>query len=353
MSTGSSSRLRAAVVGCGVIAYEHLGFLESSPLAEIVGVCDTSAASARFAAERYGAAAWFTSYDDMLAAARPDVLHVLVPPHVHGAVTRAGLAAGCHVLCEKPLAASLAELTSLIDAARAADRRLMESQNLLFNEPIIDIHNAIARGDLGEVREIDILMSLDLVGGRFGDPNLSGPGVVLPGGAVHDFLPHFAYLFLHFAGCSVDGVDGRLWNASGNERVGFDQLDALVFAGRVRGRIRSASDLQPSAFRITVRGTKASIETDLYNPYRRVEGGRNIGKRVAVEHVASGLRLAWSGYTNLFDKVRQHGAYHGMPRMLDAFYRCIIDGQPQPVSFDHMTASAALVDRLVALGGRS
>ncbi len=351
--SSSPSRLRAAIVGCGVIAYEHLGFLESSPLVDLVGVCDTSAASARFAAERYGAAAWFTSYDEMLAVAKPDVLHVLVPPHVHEAVTRAGLAAGCHVLCEKPLAATERELRSLIDAARAADRRLMESQNLLFNEPIVELREAIARGQLGEVREVDILMSLDLVGGRFGDPNLTGPGVVLPGGAVHDFLPHFAYLFLHLGGQPVDRVTGRLWNGSGNERVGFDQLDALVFAADVRGRIRCASDLQPAAFRVIVRGADASIETDLYNPYRRVEGGRNVGKRVAVEHVASGFRLALSGYTNLFDKVRQHGTYHGMPRMLDAFYRRIADGAPQPVSFDEMTASAALVDQLVALGAPS
>jgi predicted dehydrogenase len=342
--------VRVGVVGCGAIAYEHLAFLGRSPLVNLVGVCDTSPAAARYAQHTYGAAEAFGDLTEMLARAQLDVLHVLTPPHTHEALSTQAIDAECHVLCEKPAFPTAAVLDRMLEAAAEAGRRLMESHNLLWNDEVVDTHASVSAGALGDVREVDISLSLDLAGGRFGDLNLSGPGVQLPGGAVHDFLPHLSYLFLQFAPGPVTDVMGRLRNLSGNGRVGFDHLDALVNAGQVRGRLKVASDLQPAAFRLVVRGTKASIETDLYNPYSRREGGANIGKRVSVEHITSGLRLAWSGLTNLSDKVMQHGAYHGLPRMLESFYRSLIDGSPQPVSPSAMRAAAALTDQLVALG---
>jgi predicted dehydrogenase len=341
--------VRVVVVGCGAIAYEHLAFLGRSPLVELVGVCDTSPAAARYAQHTYGAAEGFVDVATMLATARPDVVHVLTPPHTHEPISVQALDAGCHVVCEKPAFPTAAVLDRILNIAEAAGRRLMESHNLLWNDQVLDIDRSIAAGDLGSVREVDLSLSLDLVASRFGDLNLSGPGVVLPGGAVHDFLPHLSYLLLHFADAPVHDVVGRLQNLSGNPRIGFDHLDALVVAGDVRGRLKVASDLQPSAFRVIVRGTDASIESDLYNPYTRREGGANIGKRVALEHLTSGLRLAWSGVSNLGDKVMQHGAYHGLPRMLESFYRALADDTPQPVSPQAMRAAATLTDRLVAL----
>lgn len=344
--------LRAAVIGCGAISAEHLTHLGAAPDVELVGVCDASAASARFAQERYGARAAFTDAATMLAETTPDVVHVLTPPHTHIALVEQCLAAGAHVVCEKPMTATAADTAALLDRAAAAGRTLVESRNLLWNDPILAIDGLVAAGRLGEVREVDVLMSLDLTGGRFGDVNLSGPGVVLPGGAVHDFLPHLAYLFLHFAGegAALGRVAGVLANASGNPRVGYDRLDALVEAGACRGRLRVASDLKPDVFRVAVRGTKGGVETDLYNPFLRVEGGANVGKRAPIEQVLSGTRLAVAGFTNFRDKVLQHGTYHGMPRMLDAVYTAIADGAAAPITPAQLIATAHLVDRLVALG---
>lgn len=358
MSTpGMAHRHRVAIIGCGAIAYEHLGFLGNSPMIDLVAVCDTSPASADFAKNRFGATSAYTDSAAMLAEVRPDVVHVLTPPHTHQPLVEQSLAAGAHVICEKPAASDLATLEQMIERAQADGLRLMESQNARYNDPVQRALAIRDQGMLGEVREIDVMMAVDFIAGRFGDLNLSGPGVHLPGGAVHDFLPHLAYLFLALAGIPDPDhgpnpditVAGRLRNASGNARVGFDELDALVFAGPIRGRLRVARDLSPDAFRIVVRGTDASFESDIYNPYERIEGGKNVGKRIALEHALSGARLAWSGVTNLRDKVNRHGAHHGLGRMLEDFYQTLSDGRPQPISFEAMRASARLVDQLVAL----
>lgn len=342
-------RLRAAVIGCGAIASEHLAYLAHSPWVELVAVCDSSPITAAFAKDRFGASRAFTDASTMLQDAQPDVVHVLTPPQTHDSLVRMSLDSGADVICEKPMTGSAAKTEALLAEAKKRGRILVESRNLLFNDATQAIDRLVADGKLGWVREVDVLLSLDLTAGPFGDLNLAGPGVALPGGAVHDFLPHLAYLFLHFCSARVDHVAGFLENRSGNARVGYDHLDALIEAGEARGRIRIASDLAPPAFRLIVRGTERSAETDFYNPFLRVEGGLNVGKRAPLEQLGSGLKLARAGVRNFLDKVRQHGPYHGMPRMLDAVYRSLSTNGPSPIEVDDMIATARLVDRIVAL----
>ena len=74
--------LRAAIIGCGAIATQHLEFLAATPQATLVGVCDLSPATAGYTPRRY-ATEPFTDASAMLATARPDVVHVLTPPSSH------------------------------------------------------------------------------------------------------------------------------------------------------------------------------------------------------------------------------------------------------------------------------
>lgn len=343
--------LKAAVIGCGAIAYEHLPFLAQSPLCRLVAVCDRSEALALAAAERFGAEASFVDAQTMLATAKPDVVHVLTPPHTHVALVMAALAAGAHVICEKPLAGTEEETVALLQAARRAKRVLQESRNLLYNDPVLKIRDLVSGGQLGQVVECDILLSLNFLEGPFGDTNLSGPAVRLPGGAIHDFLPHLAYLFQVLTGESeVSSVCGKLENRSGNSRAKFDFLDALVEAGKVRGRLKIATDTAPAAFRIALRGTAATVETELYNPYFFWEGAPNTGKRAPVGRMTAGVRMIGNGLSGLRDKIMQHGTMHGLPRMLEDIYTALRHGAAPPFSEEDMLATARLTDRLIALG---
>ena len=348
-------RFKAAVIGCGTIAYEHLPYLSTSALVDLVAVCDRSRVSADFVRQRFNAKHTFTDHADMLAEAKPDVVHILTPPHTHVAIARDCLDASAHVICEKPMAGTAAETSDLLSYAAERQRLLVESRNYLFNDSVIDIRQIIDSGELGEILEIDLLLSLNFVAGPFGDLNLAGPGVDLPAGAVHDFLPHLAYLFLIFARHSgdVQDVQGRLSNLSGNTRAAFDHLDALVVAGRTRGRIRITSDVGPDSFRVYVRGSESSLESDLFNPFLRIDGPPNVGKRSSLGQMRNGLSLFRAGFKNLRNKVMQHGTYHGMPRMLDAIYRSLATGSPAPFKPQEMIDTARLGDRLVALKAKA
>src|SRR3954452_11288917 len=106
--------VRVGLVGCGRIAQvAHLPAMEKTDAVRLVAVCDPSAAVAAAVARRYGVPASYTDHAALLAD--PDIEAVLVtaPDRFHHAIATAALAAGRHVLVEKPLAPSVAEAEDL------------------------------------------------------------------------------------------------------------------------------------------------------------------------------------------------------------------------------------------------
>jgi predicted dehydrogenase len=119
--TGGIGTVRAGLVGCGAIAQiMHLPGLQAMQemgLVELVAVCDVRGEQARASAARFGVPAAFDDLDRMLDEADLSVLVNCTPIPNHFAVTLAGLRAGCHVYTQKPMAATVAEATILIEEA--------------------------------------------------------------------------------------------------------------------------------------------------------------------------------------------------------------------------------------------
>ena len=115
---------RVALVGLGEAAtHLHLPALAGLPDAVVVGACDVDAGRRAAVAKRWRVPT-FDDLDGMLAEARPEVVVIGTPPHLHADFCRRGLAAGAHVICEKPFVSSVAEADGLIALARQADRQI-------------------------------------------------------------------------------------------------------------------------------------------------------------------------------------------------------------------------------------
>ena len=132
MSSGSEPsgrRLRAAVIGTGKISEEHLRFLGHAPGVSLMAVCDLSPSLAKYAVRRFGAAAAFSDSRQMLREIRPDVVHVLTPPHTHVSLVTDALNAAAHVIVEKPVAPTNREFRGLFSLAHAKGRRIIEDHH--------------------------------------------------------------------------------------------------------------------------------------------------------------------------------------------------------------------------------
>jgi predicted dehydrogenase len=147
--------IRAAVIGCGPIGTLHARAIRTSPHATLAGVCDVDPARAGACAELTGARS-FSSAAELLHAARPDVVTVATPDHLHVDVALAALDAGCHVFCEKPLATTLADARRLVDAAAARGVQLGVNYNRRFGFAYRKARELIEAGRAGELRHLAI-----------------------------------------------------------------------------------------------------------------------------------------------------------------------------------------------------
>lgn len=125
--------MKAALIGAGQIAKQHLACLKALPGVELAAICDLSPATAEAAAERYGIRGWFTDHRAMLEKVRPDVVHVTTPPTSHFRLATDAFDAGAHVIVEKPATATYPELETLVQRAKQAGRHIVEDYNYVFN----------------------------------------------------------------------------------------------------------------------------------------------------------------------------------------------------------------------------
>lgn len=143
--------LRIGIVGAGWAARViHLPGLRAAAM-PVAAICDMDPTPARALAEQYGIPAVYSDWREMLAKEHLDAISVCVPNRHHHDITVAALDAGAHVICEKPLGASLAEAQAMFAAAARSGRILMAGQSWRFGAAATAIKRVAAAGELGEV----------------------------------------------------------------------------------------------------------------------------------------------------------------------------------------------------------
>ena len=148
--------LNAVLVGCGAMSKGWLEALTDKPLRErvkVVGLVDLdlTAAERRKTEFSLADAQIGTDLDAMLAATKPDLLFDVAVPADRRDVVLTGFRHGCHVLTEKPMAASMAEAREILAAAKRAGRIHAVVQNRRFIPGVRRIRRLIARHDDGDV----------------------------------------------------------------------------------------------------------------------------------------------------------------------------------------------------------
>jgi len=113
-------RIGMGLVGPGFIATQHIEAVRRLGYVDVIAIAGSSLASAERKAEQYGVDRAYASWEDLIADPDIDVVHNTTPNHLHLPVSLAVLAAGKHVISDKPLALNAAECRLLCDAAAKA-----------------------------------------------------------------------------------------------------------------------------------------------------------------------------------------------------------------------------------------
>lgn len=148
-------KLRLGIIGTGGICNnKHLPSLKKvADKVEVVALCDLSREKAEATAARHGleGVAIYTDYHELLADKSIDVVHVCTPNVSHCQITVDAFAAGKHVLCEKPMAATSADALRMLEAWRASGKKFTVGYQNRFRHEVQVLKKACEAGELGDI----------------------------------------------------------------------------------------------------------------------------------------------------------------------------------------------------------
>lgn len=175
-------KLRVGVIGLG-IGTSHIKCYQIHPGAEVVAVADVNKDRLQAVADELKVPGRYVSAQKMLDREGLDVVSIATPNKFHKPLTLAAFKAGCHVLCEKPMAMNAAEGREMITAAQKAKKRLMINFSYRFTEQSWALKKQVKSGVLGDVYFARTVWhrrrGLPGFGGWFGQKTLAGGGPLI------------------------------------------------------------------------------------------------------------------------------------------------------------------------------
>ena len=160
----------AVVVGTGFGCYTHVRALRAAGF-DVLAVVGRDPAKTAERAALFEVPVALTSLDEALTLAGVDAVTIATPPHTHAPLARQAIAAGRHVLCEKPFAADTEEAQDVLDAAESAGVVHVLGTEFRWDPGQAGLARAVAAGLVGEPRLATWLMHV---------PVLADPGATVP-----------------------------------------------------------------------------------------------------------------------------------------------------------------------------
>jgi predicted dehydrogenase len=261
------TRLRWGIASTGKIAAAMAQALGTLPDAEIVAVGSRTQAAADGFAERFGIPRAHGSSEALWADPDVDIVYIASPHSHHREMTVAALAAGKHVLCEKAFALNAAEARTMIDAARRADRFLMEAMWTWFIPAVVELRRRVADGVVGELKVVDANFAIPIA-----TPDGRHRRADLAGGALLDLGIYPITFARHLAGAGSGSPAAAVESVAATGVLGPTGVDAVLggavrFEGGSLGVFHTSLDVRSNG-RATVYGTEGRIDVDppFWNP---------------------------------------------------------------------------------------
>jgi predicted dehydrogenase len=278
VSGNGAAPLRVGILGAARIAPIAL-IKPAKGNAEVVvaAVAARDASRAQAFAAKHDIARVHESYEALIADPDLDAVYNPLPNGLHGRWTRAALAAGKHVLCEKPFTANAAEAREIAELAAKSDRVVMEAFHYRYHPLALRIEQIIASGELGRLERVEAAMCFPLP--RFSDIRYN---YSLAGGATMDAGCYAVHMVRTFGGATPEVVSAQA--KLRDPEIDRAMTAELRFAGGHTGRVRcsmwSSDLLQLSARVVGDRGELRVLNPAAPQFFHRLSARSANGKRV-------------------------------------------------------------------------
>lgn len=324
------SRLRLAVAGGGLIATQkHLPALRNlRGIVEVCGVCDIDRDRAMQAARMLPGAKAYSDLGELLAVEKPDIVDICTPPKLHASMALQSLAAGAHLVIEKPLSQTVEECDRVMEAAVHHERKICVAHSDLFYPSFQRARKLVANGAIGTLRGMRVHLSTP---SNYITSKPDHWAHALPGGVFGESGPHVVYMTLAYLNPirSVRATGRKLlaeypWSRFEDYRVELvgDQITCsatLIYATKQWGA------------EVEFWGDDGSIRIDLENQtliQRRRERLKVLP--VGLSALGEAAQIVTSGATSAFERLVGRSV-QTHEELLKAFIHAIRTGKASPV----------------------
>ena len=249
--------MRWGFIGASRIAERVMPALRKLPGQELVGVVSRSAERAKQFAAEQGLSHSDTDLERFLRDGRFDAVYISSTNEQHCAQTLAALGAGCHVMCEKPLAMSIADAKRMVSEAAARGRVLATNHHLRGSDCHAQMRALIASGAIGRVHGAQVTHAVylpeQLQGWRLDQPEAGG-GVVL------DILVHDVDVLRYV----LQAEPRRIYTSTAQAGLGRGEVEdsamsVIEFDGPVLAQLHQSFVAPHGVTRVHVLGTEGNL----------------------------------------------------------------------------------------------
>ena len=146
----TTDKLRIAIIGCGWAGEKHaLALKRLSARAEAAALVDTDTTFLEEKSKEWGISECYAYYQDVLSQEDIDAVSICLPHNLHAQVAIESAKTGKHILCEKPMAVTLAEADAMLDAAEENRVKLMIAESALFSASTRTLKKYLDAGYIG------------------------------------------------------------------------------------------------------------------------------------------------------------------------------------------------------------
>jgi predicted dehydrogenase len=291
----------------------------------VAAVAARDVSRARAFAVKHGIARVHDSYEALIADPDLDAVYNPLPNGLHGRWTRAALAAGKHVLCEKPFTANAAEAREIAELAAKSDRVVMEAFHYRYHPLALRIEEIIASGELGKLQRVEAALCFPLP-----NPSDIRYNYSLAGGATMDAGCYAVHMVRTFGGSTPEVVSAqpKLRDPRVDRAMTAEVRFAEGHTGRIRCSMWSPRLLEISAHVVGDQGELHALNPVLPQLYHRLSVRSSTGKRV--------------------ERFPRRASY---AYQLDAFAAAVLRGEPVKTTPEDAIENMTVVDAIYRTAG--
>jgi predicted dehydrogenase len=291
----------------------------------VVAVAARDVSRARTFAAKHGVAQVLDSYEALVTNPDIDAIYNPLPNGLHGKWTRAALAAGKHVLCEKPFAANASEAREIARLAQGSSRVVMEAFHYRYHPLALRIEQIVASGELGRLERVESTFCFPLP--KFSDIRYN---YSLAGGATMDVGCYAVHMVRTFGGSTPEVV-------SAQAKLRDRQVDRAMTA-ELRFPEGHTARIRCSMWSSHLLGLSAKVIGDGGEARLRVVNPMAPFRRLAVRSMRG-------------NRVERFPARSSYAYQLDAFAGAVLRGEPVKTPPEDAVENMTVIDAIYRAAG--